>query len=889
MIKLYSKGIFLAFLFIVLLGGCSATKLTTEAKEEKTSAVNPDDYLLAETTAFSITDTTHIQKEIESKLEIARQHYVSALESNKNDDSANSVKEFEEAIKVLDQLSYYPDIEYNEEFNELSKSLIDDYEKFVVSIDELGPETPIFALREKINTEAVLIDVNKEKIPIPKELPKTQVPLVINEPVKQFISFFMDRGQKFLPSWFFRSGYYFPMMKRIFAEEGLPQELIYLSLIESGLAPTARSKASAVGLWQFIRSTGNLYGLKGDFWIDDRRNPEKATRAAAKHLKDLYDIYQDWYLVLAAYNSGGGRVNSAIRRGRSNDYWEISKKLPLETRGYVPQYIAISLIFLNPEQYGFENMQYASPLESDTVMINGCYDLDVLANAAKADPDQLKLLNPDLVQTCTPPSMIYPLKIPKDKTEIFVANLKQIPPEKRRTYLVHNVKKGETIGSIAQKYNISKSLLVDLNGLEKYAKSKKKLPKGISIKIPIKPSGNLLASASVNNPPQATPAAVTSVSTPEVQDTDADTDESTVETSSDKVQNSPDEQGNEKLQGESSKSKIVYHVKQSDNLKSIASMYDVRISDIRNWNDIPFGQEANELDSIDIWIPKSKLALYQNINGLNSSEKSKLVSTKTTIKPEKENGWLTHKVKKNETLKSIADKYDVSVNSLKKWNGLKKNSIAKGKTIKIYTQSAANDLYASSKKTTKKSEYEHKVEKKETLYSIAKKNDITVKELLEWNNMTEDDKLKTGQTLKLSQPSSTKNAEPKLAKQVGSKKKNSTDESENFSSYKVKKGDNLGSIAEAYGVNPEDIRKWNKINGDNIKLGQTLKLHASVPTTSKGDNEKPKTTGKKEYYKVKSGDTLYGISKKFKIEIAELKKWNKISDLKAGEKLVIYR
>ena len=129
-----------------------------------------------ESTAFSITDTSHVQKEIESKLEIARQHYVSALEAFESNDSTTSVKAFEEAIKVLDQLSYYPDIEYNEEFNELSKSLIEDYEKLIVSIDELGPETPIFALREKINTEAELIDVKKENIYIPKELPKTQVP-----------------------------------------------------------------------------------------------------------------------------------------------------------------------------------------------------------------------------------------------------------------------------------------------------------------------------------------------------------------------------------------------------------------------------------------------------------------------------------------------------------------------------------------------------------------------------------------------------------------------------------------------------------------------------------------------------------------------------------------
>ncbi len=881
MIKIYSKGILFAFLFILVLGGCASSRLSSDLKEEKITAANPDDYLPAETTAFSITDTTHIQKEIESKLEVARQHYVAALESFDSDDSTAAVEEFEEAIKVLDQLSYYPDIEYNDEFNELSKSLIEDYEKFIVSIDELGPETPIFALREKINTEAELIDVNKEKIPIPKILPKTQVPMVINEPVKQFLSFFMGRGQKFVPTWFYRSGYYFPMMKKVFAEEGLPQELIYLSLIESGLNPCARSIASAVGLWQFIRSTGSQYGLKGDFWTDDRRNPEKATRAAARHLRDLYDIYQDWYLVLAAYNSGGGRVNSAIRRGRSNDYWEISSKLPSETRGYVPQYIAISLIFMNPEEYGFTNLQYATPFDMDTVKINGCYDLDVLADAAGINANDIKLMNPDLVQGCTPPSTIYSLKVPKDKTEVFVENLKQIPPEKRKTYLVHVVKKGETLTSISNKYNISKSLLSELNGLEKYARSKKKLPRGIGLKIPLRASPAL---AAVTLQPKEDGAA-----SPTTAETTTDTNDN--DTAVEKEQNTGDDQEKDKLPGESNKAKIIYHVHEGDNLKSIASMYDVRISDIRNWNDIPFGQDVSEIDSLDIWIPKSNLALYQNINGLNSSEKSKLVSTKNTLKPEKGQGWFTHKVRKNETLSSIADKYDVPVKSLKKWNGIKKNTIAKGKTLKIYGQSTATDLYASSKKAaTKKNNSDYKVQKSETLYSIAKKNDVTVKQILEWNNLSENDKIKPGQTLIVSPPALAHKTGSKISKtKESSKKANSHNSEPVFSNYKVKKGDNLSTIAEAYGVSTDDIRDWNKIKGNNIKLGQTLKLQANTPTTSKGDNEKPKTTGKKEFYKVKKGDTLYSISKRFKVEIAELKKWNKIGELKAGDKLVVFR
>jgi len=871
MMNVYSKYVLLAFFFIVIFSGCSSSKQTSESRDEQILTINPEDYLITETTAFSITDTTHIQKEIESKLEVARQHYVSALEYYESEDSTNSVKEFEEAIKILDQLSYYPDIENNEEFGELSKSLIEDYEKLIISIDELAPETPIFALREKINTEAELIDINKEVIPIPKELPKTQVPLVINEPVKQFISYFMDRGQRFIPNWFYRSGYYFPMMKRIFAEEGLPQELIYLSLVESGLNPTARSVASAVGLWQFIRSTGKQYGLTGDFWIDYRRDPEKATRAAAQHLKDLYDIYQDWYLVLAAYNSGGGRVNSAIRRARSNDFWEIAHRLPKETRGYVPQYIAISLIFMNPEEYGFTNLQYAKPYECDTIMINGCYDLEVLAEAAKINAEELRLVNADLVQGCTPPTTVYPLKLPKDKTEVFKTNFPHISPEKRRTYLVHIVHKGETVASIAKKYKISKSLLAELNGIENYSKSKKRLPKGMGVKIPLRQNSMLAASMPApNNSNNTIP------------------DENS-ENGSEEPQSEAENNKKDKLQGESEKVKVVYRVRSGDNLKSVASLYDVRISDIRNWNDIPFGQEISEMDSIDIWISNSRLAQYQNINDLNSTEKVKLVSTKNTLQRENEKGWFSHKVRSGETLGSIANKYDVTLKSLKKWNGLKRDKISKGKVLKVYGQSPSTELYASSKKSTNKSNPDgvHVIQKNETLHSIAKKNSVTVRQILEWNNLNETDKIKAGQTLKLS--AAAKSDQALAKKESLSTKPTTTETALDFSNYKVKKGDNLSSIAEAYGVSVQDIKNWNNIEGNNIKIGSSLKLQANIASSSKGDNSKPKTTGKKEYYKVKNGDTLYGISKKFKVAVSELKQWNKIKSLKAGERIVVYR
>lgn len=864
MSKFYYQVITLLIIIFILLGGCSTTSQLSSTSKDISNQKYDDieKYLPEETSFFSISDTSFLKKEVDSKLENARQHYLLALEAFQNNDSTTAVIEFEKAINVLDQLSYYPDIENNEEFTELSKSLIEDYEKLIISIDELDPDTPIFALREKINAEAGLIDISKENLKLPSELPKTQVPLVLNEPVKQFLYYFMTRGQKFVPNWFYRSGYYFPMMKRIFAEEGLPQELIYLSLIESGLNPAARSVASAVGLWQFVKSTGKLYGLNSNFWIDERRDPEKATRAAAKHLKDLYEIYQDWHLVLAAYNSGSGRVNSAIRRANSNDYWEISPKLPYETRGYVPQYIAISLIFMNPEEYGFTNLEYAKPFECDTIMINDCYDLEVLASAANVDENLLKLMNPELVQGCTPPETLYPLKVPKDKTDVFVSCIKQIPPEKRRTYLVHIVKKGETISSISKKYNISKSLLADVNGLEKYLKKNKRLPKGISLKIPLK-NNNLL----VDN----------------INKKDNEND-----TSNEESESSNDTESNSKLKEQSDKVKIVYHIKEGDNLKSIAAMYDVRISDLRNWNNIPFGQEIDELDSLDIYVPKSKYNFYAKINELNTNEKSKLISTKNVLKPEVEKRWFTHKVRKNETLSSIADKYNISIVAIKKWNNLRNNTIKAGKVLKLYANQPVTTYYAESKNSSIKNSNEYQVQKNDTYYSIAKKYNLTVKELLSINNLSEESKLKVGQKLIVS-----KN-ELDNKKNIAKKETESTSLKEEkkpiLSTYKVKKGDNLYSLASAYNISVDEIKRLNNLSDEIIKPGQTLKLQSNIPSSSKGDNDKPKTSPKKEYYKVKRGDTLYSISKKFNVDISELQKWNNLkSGLKAGDKIIVYR
>jgi membrane-bound lytic murein transglycosylase D len=318
-------------------------------------------------------------------------------------------------------------------------------------------------------------------------------------------------------------------------------------MIESGLNPKAYSKAAANGMWQFIYSTGKLYGLERNWYIDERRDPEKATRAACAYLTDLYDEFDNWYLALSAYNAGEGRVRRATRIHQTSDFWQLHS-LPRETRNYVPYFLAATIIAENREKYGFYNKEKKNPsYDYDIVSIEKSADLTVLARSAETTYKKLRDLNSELRQSATP-TKGYALKIPKGKKDIFMANYNALPENERFApqFVTHKVRNGESLWTIAKKYRISVHDLAAVNKVRN--RSMIRIGQKLTIPIP----GVNMASIPISKMPGF--------------------------------------------------NKVTYKVRKGDTLGHIAEDYGTRASKIRKWNGIKYGQHIFPGQKLTLWI-----------------------------------------------------------------------------------------------------------------------------------------------------------------------------------------------------------------------------------------------------------------------------------------------
>jgi membrane-bound lytic murein transglycosylase D len=322
------------------------------------------------------------------------------------------------------------------------------------------------------------------------------IPVVMNPAVERFLDFLQGPGRKWFERWLARTTRYYPLMRPILKKHGLPEDLVVVALVESGLHYAAYSHAHASGPWQFIKATGERYGLKADFWLDERRDFLKATDAAARYLKDLHARFGDWMLAWAAYNTGEGAVERALKRSGAEDFWGLlaAGELAEETRRYVPKIVAAAIISRNPERYGFSDLSYLKPLEWEEVQVKGMVDLKAAARAVGGSLEELKELNPELRFWCSPPHLSsYALRIPRGSAARFHKGYSPSTRDGGVTFTRHTLRQGETLSHVALTHKTSIEALLSANRIT----DPRRVRAGKALIVPIQPCGTPVGAAAV--------------------------------------------------------------------------------------------------------------------------------------------------------------------------------------------------------------------------------------------------------------------------------------------------------------------------------------------------------------------------------------------------------
>ncbi|MGH9496188.1 MAG: LysM peptidoglycan-binding domain-containing protein [Candidatus Sulfotelmatobacter sp.] len=511
-----------------------------------------------------------------------------------------------------------------------------EFNRIVNGVNDLYPggtgETEQAAQESQQKAEPAPIDETNDIAPAPTASAKAKaeaeigsthsdLPLMMTDQVAGYITYFSGRGRGVFERAYTRSGRYRGMILSTLRQEGVPQDLIYLAQAESGFHPLAVSRVGARGIWQFMAGRGRGYGLSHSMYVDDRQDPEKSTRAAARHLKDLYNQFGDWYLAMAAYNSGPGRVQAAVKRTGYADFWELYRRnaLPKETRNYVPIILAVTIMTKNPSQYGLDGLTMDRPADFDTVTVNYPVDLRLVAECVNSTAAELQDMNPSLLRVSTPHAGSFELHLPAGTKDLYQTAIASIPPDKRLSWRYHQVGPGDTVMSLARTYHTTAKQIEEANHLDG-----PELEADAKLVIPVAPGKH------------------------------PDTDGATY-----------------------ARRITRYKVHRGDTVASVAENFGIPAIMLKRWN----GLRGNSLSGrrvVALHLPVSPSAREAEVSASKSKSKKRKTETAVAKPPvtksaqierlKTETSVVHHKVKAGETLYSIANAYRTTVAALKREN-----------------------------------------------------------------------------------------------------------------------------------------------------------------------------------------------------------------------------
>jgi len=469
--RAYSAGVIAFALLVAVAPRVFAQAPIPKAERDATLTVaQPKDAASADGQSKTAPPKANQSDPVLATIAAAERAYESGQANYKSGHLDAAKQDFNRAVDILMQgpVSIKDDERLQQEFDKITE----DINKLEMGAFKAGD-----GFSEQQATPAPIDEANQVTFPADlnvkaraeAELKNTQsdLPLMINDSVAGYINYFSTGGRAVFERALVSSGRYRDMIQRIFKEEGVPQDLIFLAQAESGFHPLALSRARARGMWQFMASRGVGYGLRRTWWIDDRQDPERSTHAAAKHLKDLHNQFGDWYLAMAAYNSGPGNVQQAVRRTGYADFWELYRRdvLPKETKNYVPIILAMTIMSKNPQQYGLDTLQLEPTEAYDLVRVDYPVDLRLVAECVDAPVEDLVDLNPSLLRRTTPKDQGFDLHLPAGSKDKYLDAIAAIPREQRVSWRYYKVQQGDTLAGIAKKYRTTVRAISQANGI----------------------------------------------------------------------------------------------------------------------------------------------------------------------------------------------------------------------------------------------------------------------------------------------------------------------------------------------------------------------------------------------------------------------------------------